>query len=95
MAVLEGEQIESHLWNYGLDFEHRNYNDQNVLWVYVGDCVIWVSETWAEDDEWFLDTDTLNIFINCDGEDESCDQEVSTELELVRKITSLGLISEE
>lgn len=62
MSTLNGEVIEKLLWENGLDFFHYQ-NPQGIpgIEIYSAEGNIFVTETFVEDDDWFIDAEYLTI----------------------------------
>lgn len=96
MATLDGERIEELLWETGLDFQHTVRVDEiPAIEVFVGESIILVSETWATEDGWFLDSDMAVLEKYVDDRVVSADfDRAVSEKDLVEKIMNLGGIHE-
>lgn len=95
MAVLNGDKIEKLLWENGLDFYHRDgIDDYTDIDITVGDYHVRIGETWIEEDDWHLDTDTMAMARYGYGsgfEYGFCDIEaISDELDLITLLCEMG-----
>lgn len=96
MTTLNGETIEELFWDNTLDFHHTlGLDDVPSLEVLVGESVIIVSETWATEDGWFLDSDTTVLERFNEGSVQAADFDPPvSEEDLVQKIMNLGGVDE-
>lgn len=92
MTVLDGEKVEALLWDAGYDFEHKiGIEGFTSLEVYMGDTTIVVSETWLEEGDWFVDSNTLILEKIYEGVYTDSDFDIiESEEELVQHIVDLG-----
>ena len=93
MTDLNGERIEELLWEAGLDFHHTTeYDGVSSIEILVGESKVVVSESWAEEDKWYLDTDTALMEKYCEGVIVDSDFEpIKSEEDLVERALKLGL----
>lgn len=96
MSTLNGETIEELFWENTLDFHHTSgLDDLPSIEVLVGESVVIVSETWATEEGWFLDTETTVMERFNEGQVQEADFEPPvSEKDLVEKIMRLGGIDE-
>lgn len=92
MSELSGEKIEDLLWEAGCEVEHVVVDDEiTSIHVAVGESIIVVSETFFEEGDWFIDSDTVSVEKIFEGEKTDEDLSIpNNEEELVQSILRLG-----
>lgn len=92
MSELSGEKIEGLLWEAGCEIEHVVGEDEiTSIHIPVGESTIVASETFFEDGDWFIDSDTLSLEKFFEGSKVGEDLTIpESEDELVQNILKLG-----
>ena len=60
MTTLYGDKIESLLWSNGFEFKHLQYIHLNPeIEIFADTFSIILGETWTDEDDWYLDADSI------------------------------------